>query len=272
MNKNKLVALGLTACMAMGVLAGCGGDSKENVDSSKSSIQSQQEIEDDAKVSDVNTEPEYEVSDENQLLADIINYASSDAGVTIKAEEQDGFTETFDTLGLSIEDVSEYAIYLDRDTKEVIALVKPADGKADIVKQAFNDYITINLDSTSADVMELAEGAVLQDVGDGYVVLVMQGDSASIVSRVDEALLDNSVMSKGLNVTLDDDRTLEEQNAEVTDEDLNNEIIGADVDPSMTTGDSTTNTGSNVVTNSGTSGGSYGVGANGALNTSDTWQ
>ena len=72
-----------------------------------------------------------------------------------------------------------------------IAIVKPAEGKAEAVQEALENYVTsqqLAMQNYLADQYEIAKAATVTTVPSGEVVLVCCEDSDTVLAAIEEAL------------------------------------------------------------------------------------
>lgn len=98
-----------------------------------------------------------------------------------------------DTLGLTAEDMSAYVISVSMMNirADSIVVAHPAEGKADAVKTALEQYVANvqkSFEQYLPDQYEVAKTAVIETLGDGTYVLVMCEDGANVMQSIKTAL------------------------------------------------------------------------------------
>jgi len=116
---------------------------------------------------------------------------NSTVGIVDSNDDQ-GAEITFEMLGIDEKDMSEYAISLSpmNINAYCVAIVKPADGKKDVIKEAFETYKSSQEEAFEQYLQEqykIAQEAVITEVGD-YIVFAMCEDSTTFRDNVVSAL------------------------------------------------------------------------------------
>lgn len=96
-------------------------------------------------------------------------------------------------LGLQEGDFEDFAasVSLMMVRSYAVAIVKPAEGKADAVKAALEGYVEgqrLSMEHYLPDQYEIAQAAVVKTVPTGEVVLVCSENSSEILSSIEKAL------------------------------------------------------------------------------------
>lgn len=284
MNKKKILAVGLVACMTCGILAGCGGGDDKKPATNDGKIQKEQ-VETKAdretntnKGDNQSTEDVYEgfeITEANKHLGDVVNYARATTDVDtykpILSKDQKDADKAFEVLGLTDTDMEEFAISIDATNENAyaVAIVKPAESKEESVKAGLQGYIEAKkqaVDTEDTAETDLVNAASIETIGD-YTVLVMCKDHDEVVSKITDGINNPTVVESYLNEiggTSNTEDSFLDKNAETnssdtnesntTDADLNNQIVPAD--------DGAIESEVNTVAPA----------DNGASDTSDTWQ
>ncbi len=131
----------------------------------------------------------------NKLMQIISNNRNAELNSTVGIVDSndDQVAEiTFEMLGIDEKDMSEYAISLSpmNINAYCVAIVKPADGKKDVIKEAFETYKSSQEEAFEQYLQEqykIAQEAVITEVGD-YIVFAMCEDSTTFRDNVVSAL------------------------------------------------------------------------------------
>ena len=169
----RLIAAGLALLMLTGLLAACG---QKN----------------DAPEQNGSLTPE----ERTQLYADAINNCGAGAveyNPPVTSPDGADTELIFQTLGVTAEDMSSYAISMSLMNVQAytIALIMPAEDKADTVLEAVKSYVERqqqNFELYLADQYEIAKAAKVETLDDGTIVLVMAENTDDVYSAVTDAL------------------------------------------------------------------------------------
>ncbi len=131
----------------------------------------------------------------NKLMQIISNNRNAELNSTVgivDSNDDQGAEITFEMLGIDEKDMSEYAISLSpmNINAYCVAIVKPADGKKDVIKEAFETYKSSQEEAFEQYLQEqykIAQEAVITEVGD-YIVFAMCEDSTTFRDNVVSAL------------------------------------------------------------------------------------
>ncbi len=131
----------------------------------------------------------------NKLMQIISNNRNAELNSTVgivDSNDDQGAEITFEMLGIDEKDMSEYAISLSpmNINAYCVAIVKPADGKKDVIKEAFETYKSSQEEAFEQYLQEqykIAQDAVITEVGD-YIVFAMCEDSTTFRDNVVSAL------------------------------------------------------------------------------------
>ena len=96
-------------------------------------------------------------------------------------------------LGLEASDYEDFAasVSIMNVRSYAVAIVKPAEGKADAVQEALENYVTsqqLAMQNYLADQYEIAKAAVVTTVPSGEIVLVCCADADSVLASIEDAL------------------------------------------------------------------------------------
>lgn len=293
MNKKKLLAIGLVACMACGALAGCGGNDKTPTNNN-GKVDKQVEDKVDKNINkEKSTESKdvyagLDITDANKHLGDVVNYARTSTDVDtykpVLSKDQKGADTVFEVLGVTNEDMEEFAISVDETAENAyaVAVVKPAKDKEETVRAGFEAFIEAKKQATDEkDTAEtdIISAATVEKVGD-YLVLVMCKDNSDVMTKLTEGINNPTIIENYLNemgaqtedsfrkedtknTTEDGSTTNIDTNA---DADLNNEIVPAEGT------EQTEQTDANVTPEASTEEPTINVDSANGATTSDTWQ
>lgn len=100
---------------------------------------------------------------------------------------------TLDVLGLTADQLDDYAISLSLINVRAyaVAILKPAEGQADAVKEGAEQFVKAQQQSFQnylQDQYEVAKAAKVEQLPSGEVVLVMCEDSADVYGKIEAAL------------------------------------------------------------------------------------
>lgn len=131
----------------------------------------------------------------NKLMQIISNNRNAELNSTVgivDSNDDQGAEITFEMLGIDEKDMSEYAISLSpmNINAYCVAIVKPADGKKDVIKEAFETYKSSQEEAFEQYLQEqykIAQDVVITEVGD-YIVFAMCEDSTTFRDNVVSAL------------------------------------------------------------------------------------
>lgn len=98
-----------------------------------------------------------------------------------------------EAVGLSAEDMQAYvlAISLINVRADAIAVIRPAEGKAEAVTEALNQYVANvqhSFEQYLQDQYAVAKEARIETLGDGTVVLVMCEDGDAVLQSIKDSL------------------------------------------------------------------------------------
>ena len=198
MKLKKITALMLALVLVLGAFAGCSG----NKDASPSPDTESTAPESSAPESETpeSSEPEDSAgfdAELSQTYADAITSSRSDEdneynGV-VSSPDDESAQMLLDVLGLSADDMDAFAVSVSVMNVKAygIAVVKPAEGKEDTVKNSLQNFIDGQKQSFEhylVDQYEVASSAKLEVLDDGTVVLVMCEDSDTVFDNIVKAL------------------------------------------------------------------------------------
>lgn len=169
----RLIAAGLALLMLTGLLAACGqkNDAPEEI-------------------------PGLTAEELTQRYEEAINNCGAEAveyNPPITGSDGTDAEIIFQMLGVTAEDMSSYAISMSLMNVKAytIALIMPAEGRADTVLEAVNGYVERQQQSFEtylADQYEIAKSARVETLDDGTVVLVMAENADDVYTAITDAL------------------------------------------------------------------------------------
>jgi hypothetical protein len=168
----RTLVLMLALCLAVAVLAGCSGNPAENAT------------------------PSLTPEERAQLYADAVTSARTEEDNEynpVLSDPADIPGMAFEILGFTAEDAESLAVSVSLMNIKAygIAVVKPADGKEEIVKaglQGFIDMQRRNFEQYLPDQYEIAQNARLETLADGTVVMVMSPDQDTVYESIVSAV------------------------------------------------------------------------------------
>ncbi len=100
-------------------------------------------------------------------------------------------------LGLTAEDMTDFAISISPMNIRAygIAVITPAEGREDAVKEALNGFVELqksNFERYLEDQYAIAQAALVETLDDGTVVMVMSEGQDDIFSSIETALAENA--------------------------------------------------------------------------------
>ena len=176
----KLFTLALVAALAVSVLAGCGSSNKNEAngnDTSASQTKSPEELT--TLYKDAITANGGEMVEYNPVISE--------------AKEDDGSAMLLEMMGLKQEDMTAFGISTSMMNVKAygIALVRPAEGKEDTVKEALQGFIDTqkaNFEMYLADQYEIAKAARLETLSDGTILMVMTENQDTVFDAIKDAV------------------------------------------------------------------------------------
>ncbi len=129
-------------------------------------------------------------------LAEIISgnrdKQENDAVGIVDSNDDEGAQITFEMLGIDEKDMDKYAISLSpmNISAYCVAIVKPAEGKKDLIKEAFEKYKKSQEEAFEQYLQnqyKIAKDAVITEAGD-YIIFAMCEDSQSLRDNLVNAL------------------------------------------------------------------------------------
>ena len=195
----KLLVLLLVGALAMGAVA-CSSTQSSSSQESSSSISESVSSEESSELPDSMPEegaPEFTIPEENQKLGDMItgarNAEDNEYLKPLMSAEDPQADLIFELLGLKPEDLSAYAISISPMNIKAygVAILQPAEGKAEAVLKAANDWVSStqkSFENYLPDQFEISKTATVDQLEDGTVVLVMAEDGADVQKSILEAL------------------------------------------------------------------------------------
>ena len=187
MKMKQILTAALAASLALLALAGCGG---KTASSGEAAAKDYAQIIHDAR--------DEEMNDSLMIIA-----PGAEGGFTalgggaeeMSADDIKAQAENFilPMLGLEAGDYEDFAasVSIMNVRSYGIAIVKPAEGKAEAVQEALENYVTsqqLAMQNYLADQYEIAKAATVTTVPSGEVVLVCCEDSDTVLAAIEAAL------------------------------------------------------------------------------------
>lgn len=172
----RMISLSLALMMALSLLTACGGGNAQPSESQA---------------------PEKTPEELTTLYADAITANGGEMveynPVISASREDDGSAMLLETLGLKTEDMTAFGVSASMMNVKAygIALVRPAQGKEDAVKEALQGFIDTqksNFETYLADQYEVAKAARLETLSDGTILMVMAEDQDAIFDAIKDAV------------------------------------------------------------------------------------
>lgn len=198
----KLLMVGVSLMIILSLVACSKKENDKKDDANKPGIEdnvdkdNQENGKDESKEDDkTNGESNNDESSKSALAEIITSNRDKDTndsmGIVVSKDDSDAEI-TFSMLGIDEKDMSEYAISLSpmNINAYCVAIVKPADGKKDTIKKAFETYKSSQEEAFEQYLQEqykIAQDAVITEVGD-YIVFAMCEDSSTFRDNVVSAL------------------------------------------------------------------------------------
>ena len=150
----------------------------------------------------------------NKRLGEIIDKARPDEDTESFPAETDNENGGLDILGLTEEDVSEYAMAYSLMNVHAygVAIIKPAEGKDEVVSSAlkeYNDKMINNFENYLPDQLAIAENAIIE-YQDGYYIFVMCDGCEDVADSIEYSLLNE----ESSNTSISDDVASSELSSE----------------------------------------------------------
>lgn len=169
----RILSLSLALMLALSLLTGCGGTAAES------------------------QAPEKTPEELTTLFADAITANGGEMveynPVISASKEDDGSAFLLETMGLKPEDMTAFGISASMMNVKAygIALVRPAQGKEDTVKEALQGFIDTqktNFEMYLADQYEIAKAARLETLSDGTLLMVMTENQDTVFDAIKDAV------------------------------------------------------------------------------------
>lgn len=186
----KLLMVGVSLMIILSLVA-CSKEDDKKDDTNNPGIENNVDKDNQENENDGNKD-ESSTSSLTEIIANNRDKELNDSiGIVDSNDDQDAEI-TFTMLGIEEKDLSEYAISLSPMNIKAycVAIVKPAEGKKDIIKEAFKTYKSSQKDVFEQylqDQYKIAEEAVITEVGD-YLVFAMCEDSSTFRDNVVKTL------------------------------------------------------------------------------------
>ena len=196
MKLKRMTALALSLVFVIGAFAGCSGGDKESAapESAAPESTAPESTVPETETPEESAEPSAEPANELSLAyADAITAARTDeyneAYNIITSAGDQGAEMVLQTLGLTAEDMDSFAVSLSLMNTQAycVAVIKPAEGAEDTVKNGLQNYIDTQMQSFEhylVDQYEIASNARFETLDDGTVVLVMCEDADTVYDAV----------------------------------------------------------------------------------------
>lgn len=267
----RFLCIALTLTMVLGALAGCGNtnnDPQPNTPPDSSAIVDDVNTPEDTSTPDESSEPEVippsdeapeivatSVNDRVRIIIDRVRDIESKEAFPVEINNDNG---VLDLLGLTEEDVAEYAItYSPMNVHAyMIAVIKPAEAKDDVVTAALKEYHQATIKSFEQylpDQLEIASNAaIFADAG--YLGIVMCENSAEVeknlitgLEGIEEIKIDESKATSADNT----DTTEPTESTEPTDEESSKENSDVNSNEASTSNTETQDNNENTTENEG---------------------
>ena len=191
----KLLMVGVSLMIILSLVA-CSKEEDKKDDTNTPGIENNVD-KDDKDDKDDNEKEDENKDDESknelsQIISDNRDKDYNDSVDIVDSIDDQEAEITFTMLGIDEKDLDEYAISLSPVNIKAycVAIVKPAQGKKDVIKEAFETYKSSQEDVFEQylqDQYKIAQEAVLTEVGD-YIVFAMCEDSSTFRDNVVKAL------------------------------------------------------------------------------------
>lgn len=181
----RFICAALAACMCLSLLAGCGATASSGTDEPKDYAHILQ----DARGPELN-----EVYDVFYLKEDgSLGVTAGNSGEYTDSQAQDIGSSSLTLLGIDPADCTGFAVSVSQMMTQSygIAIVQPAEGKADAVKEGLQGFIQQQMDMQEhylADQYDIAKAAKLEVAPSGEVVLVMCEGAGDVLANIQKAL------------------------------------------------------------------------------------
>lgn len=192
----KLLTLLIVAALAVSMAACTSNkESSSSVQESSSISESSESVSEESAPEE--GAPEFEIPEANQKLGDIITGARAadfnEAYPILMSQEDPSAQLISDVTGLNYDDMESFAISVSAMNVKAygVAIVKPAEGKAEAVTAAINTFVENQkkaFESYLPDQKEIADAATVETLEDGTIVLVMSEGGADVQKAILEAL------------------------------------------------------------------------------------
>lgn len=210
----KLVCVIACIMVATSIFTGCNNDERDTlstVSQSQSSVDpnKEEEVVSESSVSSIESSSVGESVEvdtgesSNKRLGEIIDKARPDEDTKNFPAQTDNENGGLDILGLTEEDVSEYAMAYSLMNVHAyeVAIIKPAEGKDEVVSSAlkeYNDKMINNFENYLPDQLAIAENAIIE-YQDGYYIFVMCDGCEDVADSIGYSLLNAESSSTSIN-------------------------------------------------------------------------
>lgn len=187
MKMKQILTAALAASLALLALAGCGG---KTASSGEAAAKDYAQIIHDARDEEMNDSLMIIAPDAEGGFTALGGGAEEMSADDIKAQAENFILPM---LGLEDGDYEDFAasVSIMNVRSYGIAIVKPAEGKAEAVQEALENYVTsqqLAMQNYLADQYEIAKAATVTTVPSGEVVLVCCEDSDTVLAAIEAAL------------------------------------------------------------------------------------
>ncbi len=188
----KLLMVGVSMMIILSLVACSKKEDDKKDDANKPGIEDNIDKDKQENEKDDDNKDEASNNKLSQIISDNRDKELNEAvGIVDSSDDQDAEI-TFDMLGIDEKDMSEYAISLSpmNINAYCVAIVKPAEGKKDVIMDAFKSYKASQEEAFEQylqDQYKIAQEAVLTEAGD-YIVFAMCEDSATFRDNIVNAL------------------------------------------------------------------------------------
>ena len=222
----KLVCVIACIMVATSIFTGCNNDERDTLSTASQAQSSvapnKEEVVSEGSVSStesssVGESVEVDTGESsNKRLGEIIDKARPDEDTESFPAETDNENGGLDIFGLTEEDVSEYAMAYSLMNVHAygVAIIKPAEGKDEVVSSAlkeYNDKMINNFENYLPDQLAIAENAIIE-YQDGYYIFVMCDGCEDVADSIEYSLLNE----ESSNTSISDDVASSELSSELS--------------------------------------------------------
>lgn len=188
----KLLMVGVSLMIILSLVACSKKEDDKKDDANKPGIEDNVDKDKQENEKDNDNKDEASNNKLSQLILDNRDKELNDAVGIVDSSDDPEAEITFDMLDIDEKDMFEYAISLSpmNINAYCVAIVKPAEGKKDVIMDAFKSYKASQEEAFEQylqDQYKIAQEAVLTEVGE-YIVFAMCQDSATFRDNIVNAL------------------------------------------------------------------------------------